>query len=124
MVSIPSTTGKVTPTQRTHTMADPISSLGRTAQADLAAENRLKKIEDDKRNAVQSGHAPRAAEPADDRVELSGIDARAMAAPDFDSEKVERIKQAIRDGNYPLDSKRIAESFVALERVISGVSEQ
>ena len=105
-------------------MADPISSLGRTAQADLAAENRLKKIEDDKRNAVQSGQAPRAAEPADDRVELSGIDARAMAAPDFDSEKVERIKQAIRDGNYPLDAQRIAESFVSLERMISGAADR
>ncbi|MDA0847948.1 MAG: flagellar biosynthesis anti-sigma factor FlgM [Proteobacteria bacterium] len=105
-------------------MADPISSLGRTTQADLAAENRLKKIEDDKRNAAQSGQSPRAAEPAEDRVELSGIDARAMAAPDFDSEKVERIKQAIRDGNYPLDARRIAESFVSLERMISGAADR
>lgn len=105
-------------------MADSISSLGRTARPDLTAENRLKKIEDDKRNAVQSGQATRAVEPADDRVELSGIDARAMAAPDFDSEKVERIKQAIRDGNYPLDARRIAESFVSLERMISGAADR
>ena len=104
-------------------MADSISSLSRAARADLSAENRLKKIEDDKRDAAQSASTP-APEPAEDRVELSGIDARAMAAPDFDADKVERIKQAIRDGQYPLDSQRIAESFLALERVISGVSDQ
>jgi negative regulator of flagellin synthesis FlgM len=104
-------------------MADSISSLSRAARADLAAENRLKKIEDDKRDAAQSA-SPRAPEPAEDRVELSGIDARAMAAPDFDADKVERIKQAIRDGNYPLDARRIAESFVSLERMISGAAER
>ena len=41
-----------------------------------------------------------------------------MDGPDFDADKVERIKQAIRDGNYPLDSRRIAESFVALEKLV------
>ena len=30
------------------------------------------------------------------------------------------IKQALRDGQYPLDSRRIAENFVAIERMIKG----
>ena len=42
-----------------------------------------------------------------------------MAQPDFDRSKVEAIKQAIKDGNYPVNPRRIAENFVALERKIS-----
>ena len=34
--------------------------------------------------------------------------------------KVESIKQALRDGNYPLNPRRIAESFVSLERMVQG----
>ena len=32
---------------------------------------------------------------------------------------VEAIKQAIKDGNYPVNPRRIAESFVALEKLIT-----
>jgi negative regulator of flagellin synthesis FlgM len=42
-----------------------------------------------------------------------------MAQPEFDRAKVESIKQAIKDGNYPVNPRRIAESFVALEKMIS-----
>jgi negative regulator of flagellin synthesis FlgM len=41
-----------------------------------------------------------------------------MAAPEFDAAKVESIRQAITEGRYPLDAKRIAESFMALEAMI------
>ena len=30
----------------------------------------------------------------------------------------EAIKQALRDGNYPMNARRIAESFVAIEKLI------
>jgi len=39
--------------------------------------------------------------------------------PDFDRTKVESIKKAIECGQYPLNPRRIAESFVALEQLIS-----
>jgi negative regulator of flagellin synthesis FlgM len=42
-----------------------------------------------------------------------------MAEPDFDRVKVESIKKAIQDGQYPLNPRRIAESFQALEQMIS-----
>ena len=35
--------------------------------------------------------------------------------PAFDTEKVERITQAIRDGQYPVNAQRIAEKFLELE---------
>jgi len=33
---------------------------------------------------------------------------------------VESIKKAIREGNYPIDPKRIAQNFVSLEKMIQG----
>jgi negative regulator of flagellin synthesis FlgM len=54
-----------------------------------------------------------------DAVQLSNVTARAMAEPDFDRVKVESIKRAIQDGQYPLNPRRIAESFQALEQMIS-----
>jgi negative regulator of flagellin synthesis FlgM len=42
-----------------------------------------------------------------------------MGEPDFDRVKVESIKKAIQDGQYPLNPRRIAESFQALEQMIS-----
>jgi flagellar biosynthesis anti-sigma factor FlgM len=49
---------------------------------------------------------------------LSDIAKKAMAEPAFDRSKVESIKQALKEGNYPLNSRHIAESFVAMEKLI------
>jgi len=97
-------------------MADFISSVSRGNRPDLAIDNRSKKVEENQKEAARTLRPEE--DFRDDRVELSGVQEKAMAAPDFDSEKVERIKQAIREGNYPLDSRRIAENFMALERMI------
>ena len=53
-----------------------------------------------------------------DEVVLSKVAASALAANDFDNNKVEQIKRQIAEGKYPLDSKVIAENFVALESMI------
>jgi negative regulator of flagellin synthesis FlgM len=64
--------------------------------------------------------APKAAPGAGaDSVQLSNVSAKAMNESDFDRVKVEEIKQAIKDGQYPLNPRRIAESFHALEQMIS-----
>ena len=59
-------------------------------------------------------HAPTST----DEVVLSKAAASALAASDFDNSKVEQIKRQISEGKYPLDSKVIAENFVALESMI------
>jgi negative regulator of flagellin synthesis FlgM len=51
-------------------------------------------------------------------VHLSNVAARAMAEPDFDRVKVESIKEAIHNGQYPLNPRKIAESFHAIEQMI------
>ena len=53
-----------------------------------------------------------------DRVELS-VEARSeLDKAGFDAEKVDQIKQAIADGNYPIDAKRIAEGFSNIEKLL------
>ncbi len=103
-------------------MSNPISSIfSGSAALDKAA------LEKTKRKAVerpQDGQADgakstsAAAAPKDDQLVLSEIAQRAMAEPSFDRAKVESIKQAIQDGSYPMNSRRIAESFAAMERLI------
>ena len=44
--------------------------------------------------------------------------AEALKGSDFDQAAVESIKAAIQKGEYPLDDKKIAESFVPLERLL------
>ena len=53
-----------------------------------------------------------------DQLHLSNVSKRVAEEPSFDSVKVASIKQAIQDGQYPLDPRRIAESFHAIEQMI------
>ena len=64
--------------------------------------------------AKPSAHAP-----GPDALQLSNVNGRAMAEPDFDRVKVDAIKQALKEGNYPLNPRLSAESFYAIEQMIS-----
>jgi len=55
-----------------------------------------------------------------DSLELSNVNQRVNNQPEFDRSKVEAIKQSLKNGSYPLNPRRIAESFVALEQMITG----
>lgn len=69
--------------------------------------------------AKQASDAPEKAEnKSEDSLHLSGIAEQVSNEPAFDRAKVDAIKQALQDGSYPLDPRRIAESFVAIERMI------
>lgn len=57
-------------------------------------------------------------EPTPSEVQLSEEVANAIETAEFDAAKVEALKLAIMDGNYPLDAKRIAENMLSLERLI------
>ena len=105
-------------------MSDAISNYGRMTQSNAAIRSALDKV--DKKNAPKTGAADDAAQAAADskatagadQVSLTNVAQKAMAQPDFDRAKIEAIKQAIQEGNYPLNPRRIAESFVSLERLI------
>jgi negative regulator of flagellin synthesis FlgM len=56
--------------------------------------------------------------PQADEVKLSAVAQKAMQEPEFDRAKVEAIKVAIQKGQYPIDTRRIAENFLAIEKMI------
>jgi negative regulator of flagellin synthesis FlgM len=106
-------------------MTDAISQYGRQNLSDNTVRSSADKVKKSSTSQSASstgstGSSERSAPASrgEDTVALSSVAQRAMAEPDFDRAKVEAIKQAISEGQYPLDSRRIAESFVAIERMI------
>lgn len=83
-----------------------------TGKKDLRAENTSSSAPESK--AVEAGTA----EAQVDQVELSESVVRAIEDAKFNAAKVEALRLAIMEGNYPLDAKRIAENMLDLERMI------
>ena len=96
-------------------MADPISGVGgRSTQAlRLAEADSRKNAEAD---SVQSGES--GGTPPQDRVELSEGLKSASSEAFFDADRVAELRKAIADGQYPLDAKKIAESFASIEDLL------
>ncbi len=84
-----------------------------TGKKDLRAEKAASIAADSKSTEAV------AAEAQVDQVALSDSVVRAIEDAKFDAAKVEALRLAIMEGNYPLDAKRIAENMVDLERMIS-----
>ena len=99
-------------------MTDPISKLYSSPALDKATLEKSRRKVGDSAVDNESPTAKSAASALKDEVVLSNIAKRAQEEPAFDRAKVESIKQAIQDGNYPMNSRRIAESFVAIEKMI------
>ena len=101
-------------------MTDPISHFSRMAQMDSNVRQAARAERRQSTAAGLAGEASAQVAPKGDEVQLSDVARQAQSEPSFDQAKVESIKRAIQDGHYPLDVRRIAESFVALERMIKG----
>ncbi|ETN93601.1 flagellar biosynthesis anti-sigma factor FlgM [Gammaproteobacteria bacterium MOLA455] len=100
-------------------MTDGISKLGRSAVEMNSSADKLKNNKSaPEATANSAAAAPRPQ--ANDEVILSKAAETAMTAGEFDEAKVAEIKQALAEGNYPLDERRIAESFVAIESMLGG----
>lgn len=101
-------------------MTNPISQWNRMASANSVerqvADRAEKADKADKAAEASSARPAPAAE--DDTLDLSPA-ARAMTSEsEFDRAKVEAIKKQIEQGQYPLEPRRIAENFLALEQMI------
>lgn len=98
-------------------MTDPISSFRRVAQMDASSRQATEKV---KERAPETAPqtSPNAQVMRSDEVKLSEAAQKAMQEPEFDRAKVEAIKTAIQQGQYPMDSRRIAENFIAIEKMI------
>jgi len=105
-------------------MTDPITSSLPPAsrQPKMATtENKVSATRQDNNAPVEANASTKTAETADN-VKLSALTEQALQNAEFDQEKTARIKQAIEQGNYPLDHKRVAESFLSLELLIGSRS--
>jgi negative regulator of flagellin synthesis FlgM len=100
-------------------MTDPISHFGRIAQMDSSVRKVAAKGEQSADKAKAADVAPPSAGQTDE-LHLSEVARQATHEPQFDRAKVEAIKRAIQQGQYPLDVRRMAESFVAIENMIKG----
>ncbi len=110
-------------------MTDPISNNSRPVQTDASLRKTLDKAKgsgfvgavataptsESEIAASKSAAAQRGAEVPG----FKKITERLKKEPEFDRAKVDSIKQAIQNGQYPLNPRRIAESFVALENLIT-----
>lgn len=98
-------------------MTNPINSYGRNANLD---PSRTTAGKSDRRSGLFEVSVPATeAKAASDRVDLSALAAAATTSePSFDRAKVDSIRRAIQEGQYAIDPKRIAESFVSIESMI------
>lgn len=105
-------------------MSDPISlNQGRISSSNAASRTTLDKL-GKKSSPAKTDNTPETKAPArtkeSDSVNLSNVKERMDAKPDFDRAKVDSIKAALQQGNYPVNPRRIAENFVSLEKLIQG----
>lgn len=96
-------------------MSNSIDSWNRLASTGAAP----RQVAEKKERPAPEAAAPAPAPEARDEVQLSAVAKQALAEPSFDRAKVDAIKQAVQNGQYPLDAKRMAESFLAIEQMIS-----
>lgn len=103
-------------------MTDAISNYTRIALNDPRSREGLKKLDQaGERAAAGVGVGTSASTgPLNDQVQLSDVALEAMKTDSFDQAKVDAIKMAIQNGDYPLDARRIAESFYNIEQMIKG----
>ena len=101
-------------------MTNPITQWNRMASANSVERlvaDRAEKA--DKAADAPAGAPARAAAPVQrDQLDLSPVARQLAAEPTFDRAKVEAIKKQVEQGQYPLDARRMAESFMALEQLI------
>jgi len=105
-------------------MSDPVSfNQNRISSAGSASRTTLDKLGKKqapvKTDAPTENKAP-ARTVSSDSVNLSNVKERMDSQPDFDRAKVDAIKAALQQGNYPVNPRKIAESFVSLEKLIQG----
>ena len=105
-------------------MSSPISAYLRQNQTDAVArkaadQTKVEPGTGDAKSVDKTNAASKvSANLGDDVLQLSDVAQKAMDAPSFDRTRVDAIKQSIAENGYPVDPRRIAEQFVAIEKMI------
>ena len=96
-------------------MTDPISGIGGKALSAIKPEQ---KKDEAVKGTESDAQTTSVASNSSDEVQLSDETVVELNRAGFDEEKVAQIKQALADGNYPLDPKRIAQGFTDIEKLL------
>lgn len=99
-------------TSVTETVRSTAQGMAKTESVDNKATETVGAVSEER---VENSQVPEA---GPSEVQLSNEVANTIEAAEFDAAKVEALRLAIMDGNYPLDAKRIAENMLNLERLI------
>ena len=100
-------------------MTDPILGVGGNFISAKKADQKESEVSLDNQGAVRPN--PSVEDPGNgsvDRVQLSNEVVAELDRAGFDEEKVAQIKQALADGDYPIDTRRIAEGFTEFEKLL------
>jgi negative regulator of flagellin synthesis FlgM len=103
-----------------------IDSTGNISKASTLSTNRVSRANEAEAKELSPGAAPAAS--TADSIEITQASQDLMAAAELsktsetvDMDKIARIKEALSEGNYPLDSQRTAEKMIELEGLISDI---
>jgi flagellar biosynthesis anti-sigma factor FlgM len=97
-------------------MADSISGVGGRPLTSIKSEQPKGDVA--RIRSEDSENASNIVQLDTDRVELSTEATAELDKAGFDAEKVDQIKQALADGNYPIDPRRVAEGFADIEKLL------
>ena len=99
-------------------MADTITNSNSINVAAKAAVDAVKQNNAGQVSAIKPALTEAVSKAIDSTVELSGTLKAELAIAEYDAKKVADIRLALEEGNYPLDDKKIAESYIPLEKLL------
>ena len=91
----------------------PLAQSGNKAADRAEAEQSSSRSKD--RGVDKAPQAQDSVKISEDANSMRAMQARLERQESFDEARVAEIRQAISDGNYPIDNKRLAEKFLELE---------
>ena len=99
-------------------MVDSVSGLLKGANVGFDKQKNSDCVTNDLAGEKTSKVSEKKGESPGDVVELSSAVRQELDRSGFDQTKVEQIKNAIAEGTYPIDGKRVAANFAAIEKLI------
>ncbi len=83
-------------------------------------DNQLKQSAEQQQTKTETGQSSTAdtVSLSDNALQLGKLDNVSIAAPVVDTKRVEQIKQAIVNGNYEVNAKKVADKLMQFESIL------
>lgn len=98
-------------------MANPINPLGRSTAGTVSSNSeRMQPKSDATSNTSSAAASEDTVSLSQESQQVTGLQQQLKDSSAIDQVKVDAIKQEIANGNYPLDTQKIAENLINLEQ--------